>query len=332
MSIQNQLTHELKRFAEQLKVPSVLDSRIDRLYDTYREAVQRSDRKLTNRRGSRRLARIAVVAACVFLFSGIAYASGLLYQLQGNSVRVELTSSSAFNVKAEQATAIHSFLAETRQQLQPGESAYVYLPELEQAKVKPFLKVVRPLAFTDIVQWNEQAAGKYGGRLQTPTAAPDGFHFTRGELQSPLGMIDPEVYPTLNKQIKKVDGKQAIVLPVSVTDNSLRDALDSPGLVYTNEQQDQIEIRYQVMPEAMKKLDVRMKTGESTTMEKISVKGSLEGYYTMNPNNVFSESGYMQDLNWIEQEGGRTVMYHIQSSSAKVTKADLLLVANHLSY
>jgi hypothetical protein len=76
-------------------------------------------------------------------------------------------------------------------------------------------------------------------------------------------------------------------------------------------------------------LNVKLPMGDSSTADKVGVAG-LEGYYTVNNQYVLSDTGYMQDINWLEQVNDQTIIYHVSSPSKHVTKEDLLLVANNL--
>jgi hypothetical protein len=69
--------------------------------------------------------------------------------------------------------------------------------------------------------------------------------------------------------------------------------------------------------------------GDSSTAEKVRVT-DFEGYYTVNNKYVLNDTGYLQDINWLEQVKGQTIIYHVSTPSQNVTKADLLLVANNL--
>jgi hypothetical protein len=105
--------------------------------------------------------------------------------------------------------------------------------------------------------------------------------------------------------------------------------LITPQLIYTNPNKDQIEVNYTVKPPGIESMNFMGLVGDSSTAEKVLI-ANLEGYYTVNNQYIFNNTGYLQDINWLEQVDGQTIIYHVSSPSKHVTKEDLLLVANNL--
>ncbi|WP_282937924.1 hypothetical protein [Paenibacillus sp. RC67] len=325
MSIQNQLKSELQQYAGQLTFPRELDGRVELIFNAY--AVKKLRR--ASLRGGKR-ARIALVAACIFLFSGVAYASNLLYTLQSSKVQIEVTKNAAAGLPDSLNEQIRETFREVRSQLAPGEAAVVYVQPLEQRKLPAVTLLIHPVAYMDITQWKKQV-DQAGIQLKAPSVLPQGYAFVRGELQPEVGMIDAPSYAVYEKQLKQQarETKQTIVWQKAATPSIGAGVLYSPGLIYANAHNDQIEVRYQLLPATDEHLDIKMVTGDKTTGEEVDVAGQ-EGYYTVNHQSVFADKGEARDVSWMEQTVGGTILYHVMTSSPNVTKEELLAVAKSL--
>ncbi|WP_163852445.1 hypothetical protein [Paenibacillus elgii] len=326
MSIENQLKSELQQFAGALHAPSQLDERIATLIRKQTRVTAPSLRP-----GKRKYAtRAALIAACIFLFSGIAYASSLLYTMQSDKVRVELTQQAAATLPASLSAELTQSVRDIRGQLASGESAYVYSAELEKRKLPALLKITAPAAYTNLDTWKMETK-KHFVPFKTPTALPAGFAFVRAELEAPVSGIDAATYEQFHSLLRKKAGaaNQAIVWQKAPSADKAVSPMDMPGLVYANGDGEQIEVRYQVFSGDDAATDVHTLTGESTTADKVSVSGK-DGYYTLNRNHMLSETGAMQSLAWLETQDGSTILYQVTTPSLKVSQDDLLRIANSL--
>lgn len=318
MSIENQLKTEFQQYANRLHYPRELDERIHRL--------------MARKAGKRgKTARIALIAACICLFSGIAYASSLLYSMQTGKVSAEVSQDVKVQLPDSLNAGIRTSFQEIRARLAPGESAVVYVSELEKRKLPALTKLTRPVGYTDLNEW-AALAEKRGTTLKKPTVMPQGFVLNRGELEGPVGMVDAQSYFRYEALLKEkaAESKQTIAWQPVADTQQAPDSLKTPGLIYANPRHDQIEIRYQVIPAPDKKLDMKISTGTSTIGEKVAVNGK-DGYYTVNDNTFLSETGLQRTVSWMEEQGsGTTIIYQVSTSSSKVGKNELLLVANGL--
>jgi hypothetical protein len=336
MSIENQLKHEFKQTAQQLKRPHQLDTQIEQLFDAhYRK--QENSRKWSF--SYKKYGSIAVIALCLLLFSGVVYASTLLYNLRSNHVSIEASGDSQLNFSQNQLNELRGFINEVSNHLSPGESAFVYMAELDKIKFPnvphgPGLnKVNNPVMYSDLNQWKELTKQDFGD-LKTPTILPYGFSFIKGELESPLGNIDitnDKKYYTLLKK-KAIAAEKKMAWQKAVPDDSIHDKdfiNNIPRIVFTNSDKDQIEISYMLVPKTDKPIKFTSRMSDISTAEKVQV-ADFDAYYTVNKNYFLSETGKLQDINWIEQVNGQTILYHVSSPSANVSKDELLLVANNL--
>src|SRR5690348_8390079 len=111
--------------------------------------------------------RIVMIALCLFVLAGLAYGVNSLQSKQGNSSKtLELTQ---LQIKE-----VHSAIKEVRNQLIPGEAAFVYLAEMDKIKLKGMdqglglNKVNAPKPYTDIEQWKELTKMNFV-EFKTPT-------------------------------------------------------------------------------------------------------------------------------------------------------------------
>ncbi|NOU96394.1 hypothetical protein GC093_24720 [Paenibacillus sp. LMG 31456] len=335
MSIENQLKLELNQAAAKRKYPRGLDDRIYRLFDEHRK----KKRPSFIRAWRKKYGSIAVIAASLLLFSGVAYASTLLYNLQANNISIEVAGEQKLQFSQAQLKEIRASIHEVRQQLSVGESAVVYINELDRVKLPGaqtgmgLTKVNQPKSYTDITQWKDVVKGNFEG-IKIPVELPQGFTFSSGELESPIGMLDAastaKYYKPLQQQAAAA--KQSMAWQKAAAQDKLAPTdfiTESPRLVYMNSSHDRIEISYSVMPASDKNIDVKIKTSPSSTADNVQVAG-FDAAYTVNNNSFLSDTGVVQDINWLEQKDGRTVIYHVSSPSTNVSKEELLFVANHM--
>jgi len=325
MSIQNQLKAELRQYAGQLNAPPELDAQAERLFETYAAGKRRrSGGRLSGK------ARIALVAACIFLFSGVAYASNLLYTMQANKVQLEVSKSSVVQLPDALSEQIRGAYGDVRSQLAPGEAAVVYVQPLEQLKLPAVTLLIHPVAYTSMEQWKREVE-QAGLQAKAPAVVPEGFSFVRGELQPRIGLMDAQSYTDYAKKLKQQakEAKQTITWQKAAVPSFGADGLVSPGLIYANAHNDEIEIRYQVMSAGDEQIDLKLVTGDQTTGEKVAVTGR-EGYYTINPQSLWTDGGESREVSWMEPSEGRTLLYHVMTSSPNVTKEELLALANSL--
>ncbi|MFE5323694.1 hypothetical protein ACFQ88_33915 [Paenibacillus sp. NPDC056579] len=321
MSIEHQLKNELQQYAKQMRYPRELDERINRLSVRVRKAAKPG-----------KTARIALIAACIFLFSGIAYASSLLYTMHSGKVSVEVSKDEQVQLPDKVNAEIRASFQDIRNRLKPGESAIVYISELEKRNLPALTRVNRPIEYTELNPWAELIKASEGVPLKMPTMMPQGFTFSYGELEAPVGLVDATSYSLYSKLLKDKasKSKQSIVWERDTRPQAASAGLKSPGLVYMNPKGDPIEIRYQVLESADGKIDMSLRTGSATTGEKVTVNGK-DGYFTVNNSSFLSDTGTQSTVSWLEESSnGRTIIYQISAFSPNIGKEELLLAANGL--
>ncbi|MEI7025174.1 hypothetical protein [Paenibacillus sp. y28] len=322
MSIESQVKLGLKQYAETLQYPDKLDAAIGALIT---EGSQSSQRRIVLL-ARRPLLRIAIVAVSLFVFTGAAYASGWLYSLYSGSVSMQTAASAQLDLPEDIRAAVRSSWDEVRSGLQPGESAWVYNRQLADRKLPGVILITNPEAYPSLADWKQHVKSKYTA-IKVPAMLPEGFVFTRGEMQSPIsGTLDVEA----GEQARKALEKKAIAGGQGMAWQHAAVAVpEQPGLLYSNDRGAQIELRYHLLPVEDKELHVELQRGGSAAAEKVSVWGHA-AYFVSESSSLLSETGQMKDLSWLEQESGRTIIYTLSSASPDVSKADLLLIAEHM--
>jgi hypothetical protein len=269
--------------------------------------------------------RIVIIAACLFALAGLAYG---VNSFQTNNGKVSKT----VDLTQAQIKEIHNAITKVHNQLSPGESAFVYIAELDKIKLPGsdhglgLTRVNDPKKFTDLNKWKELTKQDFAD-FKTPTSLPNGFTFKSGALEYLLGNIDlanTTKYYTMLKN-KASEAKETIAWQKAESEDTVKNIniIDVPTLSYSNNNQDQIDITYLILSSSVK-VDRKVNSAE-----KVQVAG-FDGYYSVNKHNYLSETGTTQDIQWTEQKNGTTIQYTVSSPSLSVTKEDLLLVANNL--
>lgn len=333
MSIEQRLTDELKRQGKSIQCPAAVSIRTEQLFDQ-RFAGKLATGNLTSVFvRPRRYSQAVMIALCLLLFSGIAYASTLLYQLNNGTFIFQVSSNTEKTLDAQQAQALRERINQVRQQLASGESAVVYVPELNKLKLPPLVKVNQPQGYANIEGWQKQLVG-IAGAYKLPNKLPEGFAFTEGRTVLPIGAIDADTLrnnlETLKKQSKEgTAGISWKKLAADVTHTQSFGSQEIPNLIYQNAKGDQIQIYYQLIPDSEKEKTVQAQITGIEQVEKVSMNGK-EAYYSVNNHAFLSPSNQSKALTWIGQDNGQIVLYSVLSESVSVSKQDLVFTAEHM--
>jgi hypothetical protein len=217
----------------------------------------------------------------------------------------------------------------------------VFITELDKIKIPGIMdgqgmgliKVSNPKPYKDLEEWKQRTTEAYTA-FKIPSALPTGFTFIKGEIEQSNGGIDEydqEKYYALLKN-KALEANERLAWQKEDPADYAHHTTDliTPKLIYSNAENEQIEVTYTVKPLGVENMNFTGIMGDSSTAEKVQAAGN-DAYYTINNSFIFgSNTGFMQDINWLEEADGRTIIYHVSTSSKDVTKEDLLLVANNL--
>jgi hypothetical protein len=333
MSIENQLKLAFRQSAQHLEQPFQLDAHIEQLFDKHIHGKGKSSKWFSHQN---KFARIVIIAACFLIFSGFAYASTLIYHLNQDNVQIEATKDSQFNFTKKQLNEIIGARNEVRNNLAAGESAFVYIAELDKIKVPGFVDgsgmgliiVTNPLPYLDLNQWKELTRSSFAA-FRTPTLLPNGFAFNKGEIEDHFRIDSNEqtkFYGPLKEKALATDGIMA--WEKAGPEDFLSHGITTPQLIYTNSANDRIEVNFTVKPPGIDNMNMIIPMGDLATAEKVRV-ADLEGYYSEDNQYIFNDTGYLKKIIWLEQVGDQTIICQVSSPSKDVSKEDLLLVANN---
>jgi phage-related protein len=273
---------------------------------------------------------LAIIAICLAGCIVVLYAAKLLHTLQ-------VSDSGTLHFNEAQMKKVRGTINQVQNQLTSGESAFVFIEELDKLKLPGsdqglgLVRINHPQPYTDIQQWKEQT-GKAFARFKIPTRLPEGFTFNRGELEYPMGILDAANNKKYYAMLKKIaaESKDNMAWQKAVAEDKVsnQDFSEVPRLLYTNRNNEQIEVSYMIIPAEGKQVK-HLRIKDAAALVKLKVDG-FEGDYTINNHNYLSETGIMRDIQWTEPSEGKAIQYHVSTPSMNVSKEDLLVVAANM--
>lgn len=212
-----------------------------------------------------------------------------------------------------------------RNQLAPGESAFVYIAELDKqignVPSLGFYRVIHPHSFSDFDQWIEIIKDDFED-IKLLTAFPKGFSFLKGENEGPTGGLTYENELKYYMALKeRAMAENANITWQKAVPEDKCSIFKTPRFIYSNQSQEQIEIslglvhgdRYMsIMPNP----------------EKCQV-ANMEAYFSKIES---PEIGVLKRIDGFEHKNGKTYSIHISTQSVQVTKEDLLFIADNLKW
>ena len=324
MSIERQLRQAFRKHADTISPPPAVDAAISAAY--LRHRVEKSEVKRMKMR--KRLSRAAVAALVIAVLSGFAYAgSKLLFEQEKGHVGLKYRAVEQFTIPKETAERIRFQLNAVKEQLEPGEKAVVYLKDMkivEPLGLDPVLGVDKPEPVASLEAWQAMLTDT-GAVAELPSELLNGtYHFAEGFVGYPflgaLGLSAMELVPELAAESEATG--QAAVWREYVPD-------DLPVTGYTTVYRNgEHTIYFTVDPIAEPLRFEAMMSGDAA-LEQVQVDGA-EAAYTRNENSLFADSGVYQEITWLEEREGRTVIHSVGTDSDAVSKEQLLEAAGSL--
>lgn len=102
--------------------------------------------------------------------------------------------------------------------------------------------------------------------------------------------------------------------------------LELPQLKYADENGNQVELRYSVTPADGEPMSLIFGSGDAY-VEDIEVNGVKGLYKRVKENNLAVIIGNLQEVQWLERQGDRMVLYRLSTSSSTLTREQLLAFA-----
>lgn len=317
MSIEGQLRQAFREHADTISPPPAVDAAVAAIYR--RQAMGR--RGVMYRMKSWRMSRVAIAALVVVMLSGFAYAgSKLLYQQEKGHVGMSYRAVDSFTIPPETLESIRIHLNEVKEQLEPGDRAVVYMEDLKIVRkigLDPILGVDNPVRITTLEAWQSKLA-ESGAGITLPNALLGGtYSFAEGFEGYPhgsaLSVSALELLPELEAESRET-GRDVIWRQT--------DAADIPFQGYTTTYRNGDEqIHYTVEP-MKEKMKIESIMNGMAALEKVQVDG-YEAAYTYNDNSMFTDSHIYQEIAWLEEQEGQTLIHRVGSDSGSVTKEQL---------
>ncbi|KIV53273.1 hypothetical protein AM501_16140 [Aneurinibacillus migulanus] len=321
MQMDEKVKYQLKKEMKQIEVPKQLDAHITQLYERHMEA----------KRGLSRYgkpSRVAAIVVSCLLFSGVAYASNLLYSMHAPGFNLSVSKNEGPVIEREQADEIRSFLYSVKGQLATGETAIIYAAELEKRKLPVLIKVSNPSLYTNMDDWRKQLP-KSLANINVPQSFPGGFALVGGRIGLSTEPISVQDYNSYAGELKKradETGNKMVWEKAKPSHSQNQIGISTPNVMYTNQSGDNVYVSYETIPND--ETSIKINTNHDTTSEKINGEDSV--YYSRNINNFLSETGVFQEITWIEKGEEGNILYRIFTESPTVKKQDLLLMLNNL--
>lgn len=328
MSIEQQLQQHFHKHAEKLHIPTEIDNKIQKVLQTQHFAADSN----VKRKSSRRFSRFALIAIVVLLLSGFAFATTqLLFNTYNEKVSYSYYVDSTLTLQHITGEEIRDALNYVKSQLEVGETAVVYLTDYAKEKHPliqqyPLLSVTNPYTEKDYKHWQTSLTQVLHG-YKLPESLLNTYSFVGGHSGYPLysNGITPnmdQLTDSLRKEAKETKSK--LVWKKIVPENSPITAYTS---IYKHSNGDDVYITMELYPD--EPLMVESFTSEAMTNGQINIDGK-EAFYS-HSKNIFSDTDEYQDLFWMENIDGQTVIYRIGTTSVQLTQEDLIQIAKHMN-
>ncbi len=324
MSIERELAEAFKRNDSALECPPSLDIRIAAEYRRVR----------VDKRGNRHMKKkwsfpkAVIVAMVVALICGFGYAgTKFLFADSQGKYSVRFQSSQAIDLDSNALSSARASLAAVQSQLAPGETAVVYLPELF-AKFKGIplaIGVTNSEFVSDVQQWRGLLE-QQGVAETLPDSLLEGeYSFAGGTTNSPfhfvMGLDALDLLKDMKEEYKQSGGQELLWRLSDVP----KDGAVSPySSLYRNADGESIYLTWEIVGDTS--IKVEGLTAPSTVYEEIDLNGR-KAHFTKNTQSLYGESAVLQNIMWVEENSGDTVVFYVESDSASMSKERLIAAA-----
>lgn len=324
MSIEQRLAEEFKRDSGNRICPPELDARIAA---EYRQLVVSQGReRFMWRKG--KAVKIILIAVIVLAVCGFGLANQLLFEDHKDGVAVSYQSDQQLHFEPADVEKIRSSLAEVKAQLAPGDTAVVYLKdyELKIGGSPVVFGINKPISLQPDAWRATLKQHNIGETL--PETLLGTFKLLEGMESSPYQFnFGGDAYRLLDDMKTESQKTESPVL-WRKTELSGNQPIVPYTSVYRNASNDTIYLTWQI---ADSNADVRLVQAAppGTKYEDITING-VNAHYLMNDQALFGQSTIQQDVMWLKESGAQTIIYHVQSDSTTLTKAQLIQAAQSL--
>lgn len=325
MSIEQQLKDEYQQNAKNVVCPPSIDIRI---MNAYRERMleKKGEQPLERRRAWSKAVMVILLIAVV---SGFAYAGRtLLFEETKGNMAMSAVTLKELKLSKAQLESISQARNEIKAQLNPGESAIVYLTDLDNVKSLPFIPVSQPDVNENLDSWRNLIASRNIAD-QIPDSLLGTYRFAGGMELSPFGAYvgsERDIAALLEefKAESEETGKDVIWRKTPVP-TSL--PLLTYTTVYRNSDQETLYLSLETARDS--KVKLQMTAPPSAKYEEFDLNGH-SAHYFKNDSHIYTDSHFYQEISWMFEHDGDAIIYRLGSDSPAITKEQLMKAAKGL--
>ncbi|BBH23256.1 hypothetical protein Back11_46010 [Paenibacillus baekrokdamisoli] len=321
MSIERQLVKEFEQDSQNRKCPPDLDTRITAEYR--QQVMQQRGKPFMPRKW--KMPKVVLIAIIVMIVCGFAYTgSKLLFTDKNGNATVNVHSNQQLKLEKDALERVRLTLKEVKSQLGPGETAVVYVSDFD--FYGSWLGAFNPVTLSEIEQWKTKLK-EHEVEEKLPDSLLGSFDFVEGMEGDPffpaLGTDAISVWEGMKAESKKTGSK---TLWRKTIGSSIKPTSPYTS-VFRNSNQDSIYLTWDIVNGPTVKFE--MMTPPNTSYEELDING-LKAHYTKDEQSLYGDSNINQDVMWIKESGGKTIVYHVRSDSLDMTKEQLVEAAKSL--
>lgn len=323
MSIEEQLKTEFHHKAHTLKQPPQLDARVRQLYGDHVKKVEISMYKS-------KFMKVAIIALLVAVVSGFGYITAqIVFQTESEHVKLSYSADTELTLQYTTGKEVRASLNGVKEQLSDGESAVVYLDALAREdhplfQQYPVLLVSKPIIYNSMEESIERLE-QYTSHYKTPSQLPEHFSFIGGKMEHPLGgMMSPENDALIEELLDQAKRTSEAVIWKENKQQGV-EFMHVFTFIYGNEEQAEIYISLQIIEDGG--IAIEGTAGADMNYATVNI-GDVVGHYMENNSFFLSNTDHYKSITWLEQIDTQTIIYEISSESLRVTKEDLILIAD----
>lgn len=319
MRIENDIAEAFKTKAMEITSPEELDARIAGLYE---KQVKR-EREMTMGSKKKRMILFALAGLIVLMITGFTVQN--MIKMGDERISLEYVASANLNYDPAIGSIVRGQLQHIKDQLEAGESAYVYSNEIGGLRPSlgdlPFAEYVsNPYIFKDYEEWQAKLNEK-NPDYKLPMTAQGSLAFVGGKEEYPFGgMIDqPEIVRQLEEEVK-ISGKDLAWKKI------IRDKEKFPVFtsVYKDMNQEEVTVTMEVFTERVKKAGISEDSHESVTIN------GEQADYSVSEKFLYSDTNRYQSLIWVDTLEEMSIVYSIGSSGEHMTKDKLISIGESM--
>ncbi|GIO92389.1 hypothetical protein [Paenibacillus lactis] len=325
MSIEQQLKDDFQQNDKNVVCPPSIDIRV---MNAYRErmleeiGVQSMGRR-------RRWSKAVMVILLIAVVSGFAYAGRtLLFEETKGNMTMSAETLEELKLSKAQLERISKARNEVKTQLNPGESAVIYLTDMGNVRSLPFIPVSQPDVNEDLDVWRKALMDRHFDRMP-PESLLGTYRFAGGMELSPFGAYvgsetDSAALLEELKAESEETGKDLIWRKTSVPASF---PLLTYTTVYRNADQETLYLIMENAPDS--KVKIQSLAPPSAEYEELDLNGH-GAHYFKNDAYVYTDSHFYQEISWMIEQDGESIIYRLGSDSPAMTKEKLMEAAKNL--